>query len=50
MENNEMIKIAEKIKFWEEQDRINKAIIPRIFKNHNLATSREILQDIMNYI
>lgn len=24
--------IAEKVKFWEEQDRINKALIPRVVK------------------
>jgi predicted RNA binding protein with dsRBD fold (UPF0201 family) len=36
--NKEMVKIAEKVKFWEEQDRINKAIIPRLLKNHELIT------------
>ena len=29
-------KIAEKIKFWEEQDRINKALIPRVVRAHEL--------------
>lgn len=33
---NSIPKIAERIKFWEEQDRINKAIIPRLLKNHEL--------------
>lgn len=36
MSTIEMPRIAEKIKFWEEQDRINKATIPRILKNHDL--------------
>lgn len=29
-----MEKIADRLKFWGELDRINKAIIPRILKNH----------------
>lgn len=37
-----MEKIAERVKFWEEQDRINKAIIPRILKNHDLSTNRAL--------
>ena len=31
-------KIAEKVKFWEEQDRINKELIPRVLKLHELFT------------
>lgn len=31
-------KIAEKVRFWEEQDRINKELIPRILKQHELFT------------
>ena len=31
-------KIAEKVKFWEEQDRINKELIPRVVKIHELFT------------
>jgi hypothetical protein len=27
-------KIAEKVRFWEEQDKINQAIIPRILELH----------------
>ena len=30
--------IAEKVKFWEEQDRINKELIPRVLKVHQLLT------------
>ncbi len=36
--STQLPKIAEKIKFWEEQDQINKAVIPRILKAHDLAT------------
>lgn len=36
MTEQEVPKIAERIKFWEEQDRINKALIPRVLKNHDL--------------
>lgn len=32
------IKIAEKLKFWEEQDAINKELIPRIIRNHEMLT------------
>ena len=31
--------IAEKVKFWEEQDRINKELIPRVLKTHELLTA-----------
>ena len=31
--------ISEKVKFWEEQDRINTALIPRVLKQHELFTS-----------
>ena len=36
--SKETIKIAEKVKFWQEQDQINKAIIPRVIKNHELIS------------
>lgn len=29
--------IAEKVQFWQEQDRINKALIPRVMKMHDLV-------------
>lgn len=32
------VKIAEKLKFWEEQDQINKELIPRVVKNHEMIT------------
>jgi hypothetical protein len=31
-------KIAERVKFWQEQDRINQALIPRVLKMHELVT------------
>lgn len=36
MEKDNLIQIAEKVKFWEEQDRINQALIPRVLKNHDM--------------
>ncbi|PRO65863.1 hypothetical protein [Alkalicoccus urumqiensis] len=36
--NSEEVKIAEKVKFWEEQDQINKELIPRVVKNHEMIT------------
>lgn len=32
-------KIAEKVRFWEEQDRINQELIPRVVKQHELFTA-----------
>ncbi len=29
--------ITEKVKFWEEQDKINKALIPRFFEMHEIV-------------
>ena len=31
--------IADKVRFWEEQDRINKELIPRVLKMHDLLTA-----------
>lgn len=31
-------KIAERVKFWQEQDRINQALIPRVIKIHEIVT------------
>ena len=31
--------IAEKVKFWEEQDRINQELIPRVIKLHEVLTT-----------
>lgn len=38
MTSTELPKIAERVKFWEEQDRINKIVIPRLLKNHDLIS------------
>ena len=34
--NAETPRIADKVLFWEEQDRINKELIPRVIKLHEL--------------
>ena len=31
-------KIGERVKFWQEQDRINRELIPRVIKSHELLT------------
>ncbi len=31
-------KIGERVKFWQEQDRINRELIPRLIKSHELLT------------
>ena len=31
-------KIAERVKFWQEQDRINRELIPRVIKSHEVLT------------
>ena len=31
-------KIGERVKFWQEQDRINRELIPRVIKGHELLT------------
>jgi hypothetical protein len=35
---NDVPNIGEKVRFWEEQDRINKELIPRVIKQHELLT------------
>lgn len=42
-----MTKIAWKVKFWKEQDRINKALIPRVLKNHDLIV--ELSSNLSKY-
>lgn len=36
--DGQKVRIAEKVKFWEEQDRINQALIPRVFRMHEVMT------------
>ena len=38
-EVQDMPKIGEKVRFWEEQDRINQELIPRVIKQHELFTT-----------
>ena len=35
---NQDTPISERVKFWQEQDRINKALIPRVVKMHDTLT------------
>ena len=39
MADEERPKIADKVRFWEEQDRINRELIPRVLKQHELFTA-----------
>ncbi|MCY4624899.1 MAG: hypothetical protein OXC99_07865 [Chloroflexi bacterium] len=32
------VPISERVKFWEEQDKINKELIPRVIRQHELLT------------
>lgn len=49
MENSETPTIAEKVKFWEEQDRINQALIPRVIKMHEISVDLgKTLASVMN--
>lgn len=32
------VPISERVRFWEEQDRINKELIPRVIRQHELLT------------
>lgn len=38
-ERQDTPKIGEKVRFWEEQDRINHELIPRVIKQHELFTA-----------
>ena len=38
-ETQDTPKIGEKVRFWEEQDRINQELIPRVVKQHQLFTA-----------
>ena len=37
-ENTERPSIGEKVRFWEEQDKINQALIPRVMEMHDIVT------------
>ena len=37
-ENGNALPIAERVRFWEEQDRINQELIPRVVRQHELLT------------
>ena len=35
---DDLVPIGERVKFWEEQDRINQEFIPRVIRQHELLT------------
>ena len=37
-ESGDAVPISDKVRFWEEQDRINKELIPRVIRQHELLT------------
>lgn len=36
-DDTKVLNIAEKVRFWEEQDRINQALIPRVMEMHEVV-------------
>ncbi len=36
--SEDSVPISEKVRFWEEQDKINKVLIPRVIRQHELLT------------
>ncbi len=34
----ETVSIADRVRFWEEQDKINQELIPRVIRQHELLT------------
>ena len=36
--SDESVPISERVKFWEEQDKINQELIPRVIRQHELLT------------
>ena len=37
-DSEDNVPIAEKVRFWEEQDKINQELIPRVIRQHELLT------------
>ena len=38
-DSEDTVPIADKVRFWEEQDKINQELIPRVIRQHELITS-----------
>ena len=36
--SEDSVPISEKVRFWEEQDKINQELIPRVIRQHELLT------------
>ena len=47
---DETVKIADKVRFWEEQDRINQELIPRFIRQHELLTQHIAEHDNLQQI
>ena len=47
---DETVKIAEKVRFWEEQDRINQELIPRVIRQNELLTQHIAEHDNLQQI
>lgn len=48
--DNKTIPIAEKVRFWEEQDRINQELIPRVIRQNELLTQHIAEHDNLQQI
>ena len=48
--DDETVKIAEKVRFWEEQDRINQELIPRVIRQNELLTQHIAEHDNLQQI
>ena len=38
-DSEDTLPIADKVRFWEEQDKINQELIPRVIRQHELLTA-----------
>ena len=55
---SEPVRIEEKVRFWEEQDRINQELIPRVIRQNELLSQhiaehenlQQILSDTRSYL
>ena len=48
--DDKTVKIAEKVRFWEEQDRINQELIPRVIRQNELLTQHIAEHDNLQQI
>ncbi len=51
LKDDSIVSMLEKVRFWEEQDQINKALIPRVLQNHSLLVKLNVQnQETLNLI